>query len=104
MNFYLKSVIDPVDNISDKIIGVAMPASNGAVSGKAVFNVQQAIEYAKNGIPSILIKQFTTSDDMTGLLSCSGVLTMMGGITSHAAETMRFLGKCAVTGMTALNG
>jgi pyruvate,orthophosphate dikinase len=96
MQFVFSTKVVPV---SEKdVIAKALPSSHGAVSGIAVFSNEEAVAVHSSGQTCILIVNETNSCDMAGLNAADGVLTMLGGLTSHAASIARSLNKCAVTG------
>ena len=76
-------------------------ASPGAASGGIVFDADTAVERAKNG-PVILVRWETTPDDIHGMIAAQGILTVHGGMTSHAAVVARGMGKPCVAGCEAL--
>jgi phosphohistidine swiveling domain-containing protein len=78
------------------LIAQAVPVFPGAVSGHAVFNNTDAVNYSKLGKPCILIKARTSAEDMPGIQACDGLLTMLGGFISHAAREARLHNKHAV--------
>ena len=75
-----------------------LAAAPGAVSGQVVFTVANAVIMAKKSIPSILVRQETSPDDIQGIAAADGVLTSRGGLTSHAAIVTRAMGKPCVCG------
>ena len=75
-----------------------LEASPGAAMGKAVFDVPQAVKWASQGLPVILVRWETTPDDIDGMFASEGILTSHGGKTSHAAVVARAMGTPAVTG------
>ena len=75
-----------------------LEASPGAATGRAVFDVPKAVEWAAQGIPVILVRWETTPDDIDGMFASQGILTSHGGKTSHAAVVARAMGTPAVTG------
>lgn len=79
------------------LLGKGLPASAGAVKGRLAFECADAERFSNNNEPCILCRDTTSADDISGLKSASGVLTMRGGMTSHAAVVMRGMGKTAVT-------
>lgn len=85
-----------------KIIGSGLPASPGAASGQIVFNVNQAIEYHKQGKKVVLVRLETSPEDIEGMHISEGFLTARGGMTSHAAVVARGMGKCCVSGCKGL--
>src|SRR4051812_26660031 len=75
-------------------------ASPGAAVGKAVFDSEAAKEAADRGEDVILVRRETTPDDLTGMIAAKGILTELGGRTSHAAVVARGMGKTCVSGAT----
>jgi pyruvate,orthophosphate dikinase len=75
-----------------------LAAAPGAVSGRVVFTVDEAIVLSKKSVPSILVRPETSPDDIQGIAAADGVLTSRGGLTSHAAIVTRAMGKPCVTG------
>ena len=82
------------------VIGHGNPASPGAAVGGIVFTAQDAkAKLAKDKkAKMILVRAETSPDDLDGMVSASGILTMRGGMTSHAAVVARQIGKCCITG------
>jgi pyruvate,orthophosphate dikinase len=89
-------------NVTTEVIAEGVPASPGAALGKAVFDADTAVEMAKAGERTILIRPETTPDDIHGMAAAMGILTSHGGKTSHAAVVARGMGKPAVTGASGL--
>ena len=88
-----------IDSKADvKIIGKGLPAGPGAAVGKAVFTAERAEEMAKEGEKVILVRNFTSPEDVGGMHASQGILTATGGMTSHAAIVGRDMGKCCVVG------
>ncbi len=85
------------------IIGRGLPASPGAAVGQAVFDAETAQEWVDRGKKVILVRQETSPEDIEGMHVASGILTSRGGLTSHAAVVARGMGKCCVSGATALS-
>jgi pyruvate,orthophosphate dikinase len=81
-----------------KIIGKGLPAGPGAAVGKAVFTAERAEEMAAQGEKVILVRNFTSPEDVGGMHASQGILTATGGMTSHAAIVGRDMGKCCVVG------
>ena len=79
-------------------IGKALPASPGAACGKAVFSAEDAKAWAERGEKVILVRLETTPEDIEGMMAAQGILTVRGGLTSHAAVVARGMGKCCVSG------
>jgi pyruvate, orthophosphate dikinase len=78
-------------------------AAPGAACGKVAFDVAQAVNESKKGIPVILVRPETSPDDILGIAAAAGVLTQRGGLTSHAAVVTRALGKPCICGAENLN-
>ena len=81
-----------------KPIGRGLAASPGAASGRAVFTADDATAWAKNGEKVILVRLETSPEDIEGMHSSEGILTVRGGMTSHAAVVARGMGTCCVSG------
>jgi pyruvate,orthophosphate dikinase len=75
-----------------------LPASPGAASGHAVFTADEAVAWADQGKPVILVRRETVPDDIHGMFVSQGILTATGGMTSHAAVVGRQMGKPSVVG------
>jgi len=91
----LHPTIDP--NARLDVAGKGLNASPGAASGGIVFDADTAVERAKDG-PVILVRWETTPDDIHGMIAAQGILTVHGGMTSHAAVVARGMGKPCVAG------
>ena len=76
----------------------ALGASPGAACGKVVFTADDAVEWAARGEKVILVRLETSPEDITGMKSAQGILTVRGGMTSHAAVVARGMGECCVSG------
>ena len=83
-------------------IAHGLNASPGAGCGKICFSADQAAEVAKSGEKAILVRTETSPEDLAGMVAAQGILTAHGGATSHAAVVARGMGKCCVTGCSAL--
>jgi pyruvate,orthophosphate dikinase len=83
-------------------IGQGLGASPGAVSGQIVFSAEAAEERASHGVDVILVRRETSPEDIHGMHAARGILTALGGMTSHAAVVARGMGKCCVAGCGAL--
>lgn len=83
-----------------EVIGAALPASPGAAAGKVVFTAEEAKELGKGGKGErvILVRLETTPEDIEGMVAAQGILTVRGGMTSHAAVVARGMGTCCVSG------
>jgi pyruvate,orthophosphate dikinase len=88
--------IDP--GAKAKPIARGVPASPGAVTGKAVFDADRAAEMGKRGIAVILVRVVTTPDDVHGMAEAKGILTQTGGTASHAALVARQMGRPCIVG------
>ena len=82
----------------NKPLGKGLGASPGASSGKVVFTAADAEEWDKNGEKVILVRLETSPDDIRGMQVSQGILTVRGGMTSHAAVVARGMGTCCVSG------
>jgi pyruvate, orthophosphate dikinase len=91
----LHPMIDP--NASLEVAARGLNASPGAASGGIVFDADAAVERAKDG-PVVLVRWETTPDDIHGMIAAQGILTVHGGMTSHAAVVARGMGKPCVAG------
>ena len=79
-------------------MGKGLGASPGAACGKVVFTADDAVEWAERGEKVILVRLETSPEDITGMKSAQGILTVRGGMTSHAAVVARGMGTCCVSG------
>ena len=79
-------------------IGKGLGASPGAACGKIVFSAEDAVEWAERGEKVVLVRLETSPEDITGMKSAQGILTVRGGMTSHAAVVARGMGTCCVSG------
>ena len=79
-------------------MGKGLGASPGAACGKIVFTADDAVEWAERGEKVILVRLETSPEDITGMKSAEGILTVRGGMTSHAAVVARGMGECCVSG------
>nr|WP_249311696.1 pyruvate, phosphate dikinase [Congzhengia minquanensis]MBC8540517.1 pyruvate, phosphate dikinase [Congzhengia minquanensis] len=84
-------------------IGKALAASPGAACGKVVFTAEDAKEWASRGDKVILVRLETSPEDIEGMKAAQGILTVRGGMTSHAAVVARGMGTCCVSGCSAIN-
>ncbi len=83
-------------------IGSALPASPGAACGRIVFTAEDAKEWASRGEPVVLVRLETSPEDIEGMVASRGILTVRGGMTSHAAVVARGMGTCCVSGCGAI--
>jgi len=79
-------------------IGKGLGASPGAACGKVVFTADDAVAWAEKGEKVVLVRLETSPEDITGMKAAQGILTVRGGMTSHAAVVARGMGECCVSG------
>ena len=79
-------------------MGKGLGASPGAACGKIVFSAEDAVEWAERGEKVVLVRLETSPEDITGMKAAQGILTVRGGMTSHAAVVARGMGTCCVSG------
>ena len=97
-NFEKKSL-----SLATKIVK-GLPASPGAGTGKIVFSAERANELSQNGEKNLILVRLETSpEDIEGMVVCNGILTVRGGMTSHAAVVARGMGKCCISGCSGLS-
>ena len=84
-------------------IAKALPASPGAACGKIVFSAEDAKEWKERGEKVVLVRLETSPEDIEGMKASQGILTVRGGMTSHAAVVARGMGKCCVSGCGEIN-
>ena len=99
----LDELLHPVfDNNSlktAKVIAKGLPASPGAATGQVVFFPDDAEKWHNDGKKIVLVRQETSPEDLAGMAVAEGILTVRGGMTSHAAVVARGMGKCCVSGV-----
>ena len=93
---------DPTALKSAQPMGKALPASPGAACGKCVFTAEDAKAWAERGEKVVLVRLETSPEDIEGMKAAQGILTVRGGMTSHAAVVARGMGKCCVSGCGAI--
>ena len=86
-----------------RFLAKGLNAGPGAACGQAVFTPERAMELAKQGQKSVLIRTETSPEDIHGMNAAQGILTSRGGMTSHAALVARGMGKPCIVGCTSLN-
>ncbi len=79
-------------------MGKGLGASPGAACGKVVFTAEDAVVWAEKGEKVVLVRLETSPEDITGMKAAQGILTVRGGMTSHAAVVARGMGTCCVSG------
>ncbi|CAN5883319.1 pyruvate, phosphate dikinase [soil metagenome] len=100
LNQVLHPYIDPEAEL--EVVARGLPASPGAATGGIVLTADEAEEKGEAGEPVILVRKATSPDDVHGMVQATGILTALGGMTSHAAVVARGFGKPAVTGCKAI--
>ncbi len=98
---FLHPMIDP--NAERNTIASGLPASPGGATGRVVFSADDAVTLAADGTSVILVRRETTPEDIHGMRVAAGILTELGGMTSHAAVVARGMGVCAITGCSNLS-
>jgi pyruvate, orthophosphate dikinase len=94
---------DTLSKLGVEPIASGLPASPGAATGRIVFDADDAERQAADGKEVILVRRETSPEDIHGMKAAQGILTAMGGMTSHAAVVARGLGKCCVAGAAAVH-
>ena len=102
----LDEILHPIlDSASEKkctAIAQGLPASPGGAVGTLVFTPEDAVAAAAEGRKVILVREETSPEDIEGMRAASGILTVRGGMTSHAALVARGWGKCCIVGCDAM--
>ena len=98
---FLHPTVDPTAKTD--IVATGLPASPGGATGEIVFSAEEAEEVAADGRSVILVRRETTPEDIHGMKVAAGILTELGGMTSHAAVVARGMGVCAITGCGVLS-
>ncbi|MGI5962885.1 MAG: pyruvate, phosphate dikinase [Lawsonibacter sp.] len=93
---------DPTALKAASPVASALPASPGAACGKIVFTADDAKEWAARGEKVVLVRLETSPEDIEGMVASQGILTVRGGMTSHAAVVARGMGTCCVSGCGAI--
>ncbi|NLA25343.1 MAG: pyruvate, phosphate dikinase, partial [Bacteroidales bacterium] len=99
----LHPVIDPKEEEVHEPIVKGLPAGPGAAVGKVVFTAEDAVEWSRRGETVILLRKETNPEDVDGMRVSEGILTALGGMTSHAALVARGWGKCCIVGAGSLD-
>ena len=98
----LDSLLHPTFDFTElknaKVIAKGLPASPGAACGKVAFSAEEAKERAEKGEKVVLVRLETSPEDIEGMIAAEGILTIRGGMTSHAAVVARGMGTCCVAG------
>ena len=97
---FLNTLLHPSIDYQDEntVLAKGLPASPGAAMGRVVFDNDSALELYKKSIPAILVRVETSPEDINGMIHSKGILTLKGGMTSHAAVVARSMGKPCVVG------
>jgi pyruvate, orthophosphate dikinase len=90
--------LQPETQLAAPLLAKGLPACPGVVSGKACTEVDEALDAADRGEQVILVRNHTRPDDVHGMLAARGIVTEVGGASSHAAVVSRELGRVAVVG------
>ena len=99
----LHDTFDEEDLKKSQPVTTGLAASPGAASGKIYFNAKDVEVASKNGEKTILVRTETSPEDITGMKNACGILTVHGGMTSHAAVVARGMGRCCVSGCTSIS-
>ncbi|MEG2122523.1 MAG: pyruvate, phosphate dikinase [Clostridium sp.] len=94
----LHPTFNPAALKAGEVIGAALPASPGAAAGKVYFTAEDAKAAGEKGERVILVRLETSPEDIEGMHAARGILTVRGGMTSHAAVVARGMGTCCVSG------
>ena len=97
---FLHPMVDP--EAKTDVVATGLAASPGGATGKVVFTADDAVVQAAAGEKVILVRRETTPEDIHGMRVVEGILTELGGMTSHAAVVARGMGVCAITGCSAI--
>ena len=98
LNELLHPVFDKTALKRAKVVAKGLPASPGAATGQVVFQADDAEAWAEKKKKVVLVRIETSPEDLRGMAVAQGILTMRGGMTSHAAVVARGMGKCCVSG------
>ena len=99
----LHPTFDPAALKAGKVIGSALPASPGAAAGKVYFTADDAKNNHEKGERVVLVRLETSPEDIEGMHAAEGILTVRGGMTSHAAVVARGMGTACVSGCGEIN-
>jgi pyruvate,orthophosphate dikinase len=97
----LVPALQPETRLAAALLAKGLPACPGVVSGRAYTDVDEAIDAAGDDQDVILVRSYTSPDDVAGMLAARGVVTEIGGVTSHAAVVSRDIGRPTVVGVGA---
>ena len=94
----LHPIIDPKTEKLSKPVAKGLPAGPGGAGGQVVFTAEEAVKWKKEGKKVILVREETNPEDVEGMRAAEAILTVRGGMTSHAALVARGWGKCCIVG------
>jgi pyruvate,orthophosphate dikinase len=94
----LQPSLQPETRLAAPVLAKGLPVCPGVASGKAYTDVDEALDAAEEGEDVILVRTFTSPDDVQAMLAARGIVTEIGGATSHAAVISREIGRPAVVG------
>ena len=94
----LHPICDPASEKTAKLLCKGLPAGPGAAVGKVVFSAETAVKWTRRGEKVLLLRKETNPEDVDGMRVSVGILTSLGGMTSHAALVARGWGKCCIVG------
>lgn len=98
----LHPAFDATELKAAPVLAKGLPASPGAACGKVCFTAEEAKERHENGEKVILVRLETSPEDIEGMIAAEGILTVRGGMTSHAAVVARGMGTCCIAGCGSL--
>jgi len=98
---FLHPMVDPAAKTD--IVASGLPASPGGATGQVVFSSDEAVIESQKGKAVVLVRRETTPEDIHGMKVAEGILTELGGMTSHAAVVARGMGVCAITACNGLS-
>ena len=99
----LHPILDPASEKKAEVMAQGLPASPGGAVGTLVFSPEDAVRAAEEGKKVILVREETSPEDIEGMRAAAGILTVRGGMTSHAALVARGWGKCCIVGCDAMH-
>ena len=102
LDMLLHPTFDPAALKKAEAVGKGIAASPGAAAGTIVFTAEDAVVHGKKGEKVVLVRLETSPEDIEGMKAAQGILTVRGGMTSHAAVVARGMGKCCVSGCGAI--
>jgi len=98
----LHPIIDPEAEKLNRPIAKGLPAGPGGAAGQAVFTAEDAVKWKREGRKVILVREETNPEDVEGMRAAEAILTVRGGMTSHAALVARGWGKCCIVGCSGI--